>query len=111
MTKQKAELLRGTAIPRAGAATTDLSPAQVEATPDRLLSDREVSEILDVARSSLQKARLTGRLIPFVRIGRLTKYRLSDVAKYMRELPTMHSTSEDPPSPHRPARATRRGGE
>ena len=37
---------------------------------DRLLDDREVAEIIGRARSSLQKDRLVGGGIPFVRIGR-----------------------------------------
>jgi predicted DNA-binding transcriptional regulator AlpA len=61
---------------------------------DRLLSDRQVSEITGRARSSLQKDRVAGRGIAYVYLGRLVRYRLSDVEAYIAALPTQHSTSE-----------------
>jgi hypothetical protein len=61
---------------------------------DPLLSDREVSRLIGRARSSLQKDRVTGDGIPFVRIGGLVRYRQSDVARYVAELETLTSTSE-----------------
>jgi predicted DNA-binding transcriptional regulator AlpA len=62
---------------------------------DPLLSDREVSEITGRARSTLQKDRLAGKIaIPFVRIGRLVRYRQSDVTAYLDALPRRCSTSE-----------------
>ena len=61
---------------------------------DRLLDDREVAEITGRARSTLQKDRLVGGGIPFVRLGRLIRYRSSDVSAYLASLPTLSSTSE-----------------
>jgi predicted DNA-binding transcriptional regulator AlpA len=61
---------------------------------DRLLDDREVSQIIGRARSSLQKDRLVGGGIPFVKVGRLVKYRQSDVAAFLAALPARRSTSE-----------------
>jgi len=61
---------------------------------DRLLDDREVAEIIGRARSSLQKDRLVGGGIPFVRIGRLVRYRQSDVNAFLAALPALRSTSE-----------------
>ena len=61
---------------------------------DRLLDDHEVSEIVGRARSSLQKDRLTGGGIPFVRVGRLVRYRQSDVNEFLAALPSLRSTSE-----------------
>jgi predicted DNA-binding transcriptional regulator AlpA len=61
---------------------------------DRLLSDREVSQIIGRARSTLQKDRLAGGGIPFVYVGRLCRYRLSDIEAYIAALPTCRSTSE-----------------
>ena len=61
---------------------------------DRLLSDREVSQITGRARSTLQKDRVVGGGIPYVYVGRLVRYRLSDVEAYIAALPPCRSTSE-----------------
>jgi len=61
---------------------------------DPLLSDRDVETITGRARSTLQKDRVTGDGIPFVRIGRLVRYRQSDVAAFLASLPIRRSTSE-----------------
>ena len=61
---------------------------------DRLLDTREVSELIGRAESTLEKDRLVGTGIPFVRIGRLVRYRQTDVIGYLAALPTRHSTSE-----------------
>ena len=59
-----------------------------------LLSDREVSQITGRARSTLQKDRVGGTGIPFVRLGRLVRYRATDVQAYLTDLPICRSTSE-----------------
>ena len=61
---------------------------------DPLLSDRDVEEITGRARSTLQKDRVSGSGIPFVRIGRLVRYRQSEVKAYIESLPACRSTSE-----------------
>jgi len=61
---------------------------------DQLLSDRDVERVTGRARSTLQKDRVAGSGIPFVRIGRLVRYRPADVAAYLKALPTCSSTSE-----------------
>jgi predicted DNA-binding transcriptional regulator AlpA len=61
---------------------------------ERLLSDRDVSAITGRARSTLQKDRVAGTGIPFVRLGSLVRYRATDVERYLAELPTRFSTSE-----------------
>lgn len=61
---------------------------------DLLLSDRDVEKITGRARSTLQKDRVTGTGIPFVRIGRLVRYRQSDVTAFLDALPRCRSTSE-----------------
>jgi predicted DNA-binding transcriptional regulator AlpA len=61
---------------------------------DPLLSDRDVAKITGRARSTLQKDRVAGTGIPHVRIGRLVRYRQSDVAAYLDALPARRSTSE-----------------
>lgn len=65
---------------------------------DPLLSDRDVEKITGRARSTLQKDRVTGTGIPFVRIGRLVRYRQSDVSAFLDSLPRRRSTSEPQPS-------------
>jgi hypothetical protein len=61
---------------------------------NQLLSDRDVERVTGRARSTLQKDRVAGIGIPFVRIGRLVRYRPADVAAYLEALPTCSSTSE-----------------
>jgi hypothetical protein len=61
---------------------------------DQLLSDRDVQKITGRARSTLQKDRVAGSGIPFVRLGRLVRYRPSDVSAYIAALPRCRSTSE-----------------
>jgi hypothetical protein len=61
---------------------------------DPLLSDRDVERITGRARSTLQKDRVTGDGIPFIRIGRQVRYRQSDVAAHLMSLQTLRSTSE-----------------
>ena len=64
---------------------------------DRLLDDYAVAEITGRARSTLQKDRVAGTGIPWVRVGRLVRYRESHVAAYIAALPTRRSTSEPDP--------------
>jgi hypothetical protein len=59
-----------------------------------LLSDRDVERATGRARSTLQKDRVAGTGIPFVRLGRLVRYRQSDVTAFLDALPTCRSTSE-----------------
>jgi len=60
---------------------------------DQLLSDRDVEKIAKRARSTLQKDRVAGIGIPFIRIGRL-RYRQSDVRAFLDALPARRSTSD-----------------
>jgi predicted DNA-binding transcriptional regulator AlpA len=61
---------------------------------DPLLSNREVSQITGRARSTLQKDRVVGTGPRFIRIGRLVRYRQSEVQAYLDALPAHCSTSE-----------------
>jgi excisionase family DNA binding protein len=61
---------------------------------DRLLTDTDVAAIIGRAKSTLEKDRVAGRGIPFVRIGRQVRYRAADVDAYLARLPTCRSTSE-----------------
>lgn len=61
---------------------------------DPLLSDHDVAKITGRARSTLQKDRVAGTGVPYIRIGRLVRYRQSDVVAFLDALPRHHSTSE-----------------
>jgi hypothetical protein len=65
---------------------------------DRLIDDRDLARRIRRARSTLQKDRLAGKGVPFVRVGALVRYRESDVEAYIASLPVRHSTSEPEPS-------------
>jgi hypothetical protein len=59
-----------------------------------LLTDIDVAHITGRARSTLQKDRVAGDGIPFVRLGRQVRYRQSDVENYLSGLTAHRSTSE-----------------
>jgi len=61
---------------------------------DLLLTDRDVERVTGRARSTLQKDRVSGNGIPFIRLGRLVRYRQSDVTAYLDGLPSRRSTSD-----------------
>jgi hypothetical protein len=56
--------------------------------------DSVVPTALTRSRSSLQKDQLKGSGIPFIRIGRLVRYRASDVEAWLAKLLARRSTSE-----------------
>jgi hypothetical protein len=61
---------------------------------EQLLTETDVSRLTGRAVSTLQKDRCAGGGIPFVRLGRLVRYRESDVAVYLASLPAHSSTTE-----------------
>ena len=61
---------------------------------ENLISDRGLSKLTGRSRSSLQKDRLKGDGVPFVIIGRLVRYRLSDVEAWLAARPSFRSTSD-----------------
>jgi hypothetical protein len=61
---------------------------------EQLLDQKAVSGIVGRAESTLEKDRTLGRGIKFIRIGRLVRYRPSDVREYLDQLPSYRSTSE-----------------
>ena len=61
---------------------------------DRLLTEKDVAQVTGRAVSTLQKDRCAGGGVPFVRVGRLVRYRESDVARYLASLPAHSSTSD-----------------
>ena len=48
-----------------------------------LLTEDEVCEILNLNVSSLQRERCNGYGIPYIKIGRRVRYKLSDIEKYL----------------------------
>lgn len=54
-------------------------------TSDPLLRSEAVAEYLDVALATLEKWRNAGRGPAHVRIGRLVRYRQSDLDRWLRE--------------------------
>jgi predicted DNA-binding transcriptional regulator AlpA len=61
---------------------------------DPLLTDFDLERLTGRARSSWQKARLTGDGPKFLRLGRLVRYRASDVAAWLASRPVLRSTSD-----------------
>jgi len=51
---------------------------------DRLLSREEAAEFLGISKGTLEVWASTKRyMLPFVKVGRLAKYRLSDLYKFI----------------------------
>jgi predicted DNA-binding transcriptional regulator AlpA len=63
---------------------------------DPLLTEHQVSDIIGRAVPTLQKDRSEGNssVIPYIKIGRLVRYRQSDIEAYLAALPARRSTSE-----------------
>jgi predicted DNA-binding transcriptional regulator AlpA len=52
---------------------------------ERLLREKEVSEMLGVAIATLQAWRRVGKPPAFIRLGRAVRYRLSDLRELIRQ--------------------------
>jgi excisionase family DNA binding protein len=61
---------------------------------DILLTDHQVAEITGRSRKTLQKDRVYGGGLPFIRFGRAVRYRLSDVQAWVASQRSFTSTSE-----------------
>jgi predicted DNA-binding transcriptional regulator AlpA len=62
---------------------------------DPLLTDFDLERRTQRARSTWQKARLTGTGPPFIRLGRLVRYRASIVEAWLAARPSLRSTSDN----------------
>jgi hypothetical protein len=80
--------------PREDAADEPTSEPSVPQPIVALLTDFDLERLTGRARSSWQKARLTGDGPPFVRLGRLVRYRPSDFEAWLAARPRLRSTSE-----------------
>lgn len=61
----------------------------------RLLTEKEAAALLNCSIHKLQRDRRIGSPIPFLKIGRSVKYRLSDIEAYL-EKQRFTSTSQYP---------------
>jgi len=61
---------------------------------DKLLTQKEVKEITRLADSTLEQWRLKGKGPKFIKLGRLVRYRLSDIDAYISRLQGFNSTTE-----------------
>ncbi len=61
---------------------------------DRLIGEKEVADLLSLGLSTVQQWRVKGKGPKFLRLGRLVRYRTSDVLDYIESLKAFSSTSE-----------------
>ena len=61
---------------------------------DKLMTQAEVKEITGLADSTLEQWRLKGKGPRFIKLGRLVRYRTSDVQAYIAGLQGFSSTTE-----------------
>lgn len=61
---------------------------------DPLLTDFDLEKLTGRARSSWQKARLTGNGPLFIKLGRLVRYRRRDVKAWLAAHSSLRSTSQ-----------------
>jgi hypothetical protein len=69
-----------------------VAPSRSSLSP--LLTEDDLSQILGRSVKSLRKDRLAGTGAPFVRVGRLVRYRPQDVGDWLATLQARRSTSE-----------------
>lgn len=61
---------------------------------DRLMTTADLARFLVRAESSIEKDRVSGKLgIPFVRLGRMVRYRRADVEAWLSQH-VVHNTSQ-----------------
>jgi predicted DNA-binding transcriptional regulator AlpA len=72
-------------------------PAEPPARPasgETLLSDLDLEELTGVKQSTWQKKRIFGGGPPFIRLGRMVRYRRSEVEAWLAAIPSLRSTSQ-----------------
>lgn len=66
-----------------------------QAPNDALFTDTEISNIFDVSKSWLQKKRITGGGIPFIRLSeRKVRYMKSDIVDFFNNKKKRYNTTE-----------------
>lgn len=68
--------------------------------PNKLISEREASELLGASIAWFQRKRVYGDGPPYIKVGSLVRYRISDLEKWCR-LNRSGSTSERDPKKSR----------
>jgi excisionase family DNA binding protein len=58
-------------------------PRQIPSDPDALLSETEVSDLFGISMRTLQAWRMKSGGPPFVRLGRVIRYRRQDLVKWL----------------------------
>ena len=51
--------------------------------PERLIDEKTTSELLGNSVSTLQSDRYNRRGIPFIKVGRLVRYKVKDILEYI----------------------------
>tara|TARA_Y100000780_G_scaffold197352_1_gene187877 strand:+ start:2708 stop:2980 length:273 start_codon:yes stop_codon:yes gene_type:complete len=60
--------------------------------PPAAIADKQAAEALGVQASTLAVWRSTGRYnLPYLKVGRLVKYRISDLAEFMARRTSIHT--------------------
>ena len=68
---------------------------EYELAPDStLFSQQTVAAILNCSLATLERDRWAGNGVPFIKIGRLVRYRKKDIRNWIGNHPTFQSTSE-----------------
>lgn len=57
--------------------------SHMPATIDKLINTQQLSEMLQIEPSTIEKARVMRRGIPYVKINRAVRYKLSDIRDYL----------------------------
>lgn len=57
--------------------------AATETKPDRWIDEREAAKLTGMSSAWFQRARWAGDSIPFSKVGRAVRYKLSDVQEFM----------------------------
>jgi predicted DNA-binding transcriptional regulator AlpA len=73
-------------------------PAALPAVIDPLLDDRDLERLTGGKRSTWQKRRLSGNGPPFIKLGRLARYRQSEFSAWLAAIPSLRSTSDNGPA-------------
>jgi predicted DNA-binding transcriptional regulator AlpA len=94
------------ALPDPASGASNLAPqpqpdhpaAAKPAAIDPLLSDRDLERLTGGKRSTWQKRRLSGNGPPFIKLGRLVRYRRSQFEAWLAAIPSLQSTSDNGPA-------------
>jgi hypothetical protein len=77
----------------------DQTIEQTNSEPDELLNDHKAAKFLSSTSASVRQSRYTGILFGkpaprFIKLGRSTRYRLSELRNFLDQFPEYQNTSE-----------------